>query len=66
MITGSDKQKFSIFSYPLFLSYVSGAQKNRIEMGFFSTHNIYFGWEIRKLYFCYALLTKGLNIMHKL
>ena len=25
-----------------------------------STHNICFGWEIRKIFFCYALLTKVL------
>ena len=25
-----------------------------------STHNIYFGWEIRKILFCYALLIKDL------
>ena len=36
-----------------------GAQKNRlIETVFVSTHNICFGWEIRKISFCYALFTK--------
>ena len=36
-----------------------GAQKNRlIETVLLSTHNICFGWEIRKLNFRYALLTK--------
>ena len=39
-----------------------GAQKNRlIETVLLSTHNICFGWEIRKLVFCYAFLTKGLQ-----
>ena len=38
-----------------------GAQKNRLnETVLLSTHNICFGWEIRKLFFCYALLTKVL------
>ena len=39
-----------------------GAQKNcLIETVLLSTHNICFGWEIRKLFFWYALLTKGLD-----
>ena len=43
------------------LTYVLGAQKNRvIETVLLSTHNICFGWEIRKLFSWYALLTKGL------
>ena len=38
-----------------------GAQKNRLnETVLLSNHNIFFIWEIRKLFFCYALLTKGL------
>ena len=50
---GLDKQKF--------LAYALGAQKNRlIETVLLSTNNICFGWEIRKLFFWYALLTKGL------
>ena len=50
-----------MFSYPLVLSYVLGAQKNRlIETVLLSTHNICFGWEIRKILFRYTLLTKGL------
>ena len=41
-----------IFSYPSVLTYVLGAQKNRlIEMVLLNTHHIYFGWEIRKLNF---------------
>ena len=37
---------------PINLSYVMGAQKNRlIETVLLSTHNICFGWEIRKLNF---------------
>ena len=40
-------------SYPSFLTYILGAQKNRhIETVLLSTHNICFGWEIiRKLNF---------------
>ena len=54
--------KLYIFSYPLVLTYVLGAQENRlIETVLLSTHNICFGWEIRKLNFWYALLTKGLT-----
>ena len=50
-----DKQNFSvkllIFSCPSVLTYVLGAQKNRlIETVLLSTHNICFGWEIRKLF----------------
>ena len=49
-------------SYPLVLTYVLGAQKNRlIETVLLSTHNICFGCEIRKIFFCYALLTEGLK-----
>ena len=44
-----------IFSYPSALTYVLGAQKNRlIETVLLSTHNICFGWEIRKLNFRYT------------
>ena len=51
-----------IFSYPSVLTYVLGAQKNRlIETLLLGTHNICFGWEIRKLNFRYALLTKVLE-----
>ena len=40
-----------------------GAQKHcLIEMVLLSTHNICFGSEIRKLFLCYALLTKVLSI----
>ena len=55
--TGLDKQNFwaencKYFSYPSVLTYVLGAQKNRlIETVLLSTHNICFGWEIRKLFF---------------
>ena len=38
-----------------------GAQKNHLtEMVLLSTHNICFGWEIRKLFVDYALLFGGL------
>ena len=39
-----------------------GAQKNRlIETVLFSTHNLCFGREIRKLFFNYALISHGQN-----
>ena len=42
--------KLWIFSYPLILTFVLGAQKNHlIETVLLSTHNICFGWEIRKI-----------------
>ena len=45
----------------IILAYVLGAQKNRlIKTVLLSTQNICFGWEIRKLFFCYTLLSKGL------
>ena len=53
---GLDKQNFqrkivNIF-YPSFLTYVLGAQKNRlIETVLLSTYNLCFGREIRKLNF---------------
>ena len=48
-----------MFSYPSVLTYVLGAQKNRlIETVLLSTQNICFGLEIRKLNFSYALLIK--------
>ena len=54
-----------IFSYPSVLTYVLGAQKNRlIETVLLSTHNICFGWEIRKLDFRYAVLTKVLSQLY--
>ena len=41
---------------------VLGSQKNRLfETVLSSTNNICFGWEIRKLYFCYTLLTKVMS-----
>ena len=54
----------SIFSYPSVLTYVLGAQKNRlIETVLLSTYNIRFGLEIRKLIFEYELLTIGLSTL---
>ena len=51
--------KLWIFSYPLVVTYVLGAQKNRlIETALLSTHNTCFGWEIRKLSF---LVLRTLN-----
>ena len=58
----SENIKLCLFSYPSVKTYVLGAQKNRlIETVLLSTHNICFGREIRKLNFCYALLTEVLN-----
>ena len=52
-----------MFFYPYFYAYVLGAQKNRlIERDLLSTHNLCFGWEIRKLFSCFTRLTKGLKI----
>ena len=51
-----------MFSDPSVITFVLGAQKNRlIETVLLSTHNICFCPEIRKLDFCYALLTKVLS-----
>ena len=58
---GKDKQiflasKLCILSHSPILTFVLGAQKNRlIETVLLSTHNICFGGEIRKLFFYYAL-----------
>ena len=62
-IIGLDNQKnqrriVNIF-LPIILAYVLAALKNRlIETVLLSTHNICLGWEIRKLNFRFALLTK--------
>ena len=41
-----------IFSFPTVLTYVLDAQKNPlIVTDLLSTHNTYFGWEIRKIIF---------------
>ena len=53
--------KLYIFSYLSVLTFVLGAQKNRLnETVLLSTHNIWIGWEIRKLIFDYTLLSGGL------
>ena len=68
--TGLDKQKFqrkivNIF-LPINFNICFGAQKNRlIETVLLSTNNICFGREIRKINFCYALLTKFLEKQFK-
>ena len=69
-LIGLDKQKkfqrkiVNIFLPISFnICFGCGAQKNRlIEMVLLSTHNICFGWEIRKLNFHYTRLTKVLNL----
>ena len=49
-------------TYTFHLSLTLGAQKNSlIETVLLSTHNICFGSEIRKSFFCYTLLTKVLG-----
>ena len=54
-------------NYPSVYTYVLGAQKNRlIETVLFSTHNICFGLEIRKLIFDFAHLSCGLLALDKL
>ena len=56
-----------IFSYQSVLTYVLGAQKNRlIETVLLCTHNICFGWEMKKLNFRYALLTQVLELSSQL
>ena len=48
-----------MFSYPSMLTFV---HKNRlIETVPLSTHNICFGWQIRKIILNYALLSRGLS-----
>ena len=52
----------SIFSYPSVLTYVFGAQKNRlIETVIFEyPQHIFWLRNKNNIYFCYKLLTKGL------
>ena len=53
--------KLWLFSYPYVNLYVLGTKKNRlIETVLLSTHNICFGWEIRKLICNYSYLSEGL------
>ena len=50
-----------IFPGPSVLTSVLGAQKNRLrEMVLLSTHNICFGWKMKKLYLINSFLSKGL------
>ena len=57
------QRKSVIFSNLYILVYVVDAQKNRLIGAVpLSTHNICFGWEIRQVLLCYALLTKGKTI----
>ena len=54
-------EKSNIFLFLKKRSYSYSAQKHcLIQMDLLNTHNICFGREIRKLFFFYALLTKGL------
>ena len=70
--TGLDKQNFQRKIVNIFLpiifsiffgcikepSHWDGSKNRLIETVLLSTHNICFGWKIRKLFFCYALSTK--------
>ena len=58
MIKKYERQIVNIF-LPITLNICFGAQKNRLtERVLLSTHNIWFGWEIRKLIFIYAIYKK--------
>ena len=67
---GLDKQKkqgkiVNIF-LPIIFSICFGCSKEPSNWDdSLSTHNICFGWEIRKLFFCYPLLTKVLILLSK-
>ena len=53
--------KIAFVPYPSILTCVLDAEKNRlIERVLFSTHNICFDLEIRKIIFQYTLLSGGL------
>ena len=55
-------RKISIIFLPINLNMCFGAQKNRlIETVLLITHNICFGWEIKKIIFLYTLLSGGLE-----
>ena len=59
--------KLYLFPYPLFLTSVLGAKKNRlIETVLLSTHSICFGSEIRKIIFQYAFLSGDMCYYSKL
>ena len=65
IIRGLNKQKYLSVKLQIHvcsvLTFVLGAQKNRLnETVLLSTHNIHFGWEVRKFILWYILLTKGL------
>ena len=61
-IYGNDNRNFQLFPYCAVKMYVVGAQKNRlIETVLLSTHNIYFAWEIRKLFRKYYLSSGALH-----
>ena len=56
--------KIAFISFPINSNMCLGAQKNHlIETFLLSTHNICFGWEIRKIIFQYTLLSGGLEIL---
>ena len=49
--------------YPSFLSVLFGAQKNRLnDTVLWSSHSLCFGWEISKIYFDFALLSRSLFV----
>ena len=52
--------------YCISLKYVLGAQKNcLIKTVLLSTHNICFGGEVRKIFFKYTILSRGLHVLLK-
>ena len=61
-IYGNDNPNFQLFPYNAIKMYIVSAQKNRLnETVLLSTHNIYFAWEIRKLFRKYNLLSGALH-----
>ena len=56
--------KLLLFLYPSIKTFVLGTQKNRlIETVLLSTHNICFGWEIKKIVFQNALISGALVLL---
>ena len=61
------QRKIVYIFLPIKLNMCYGAKTNRlIETVLLSTHNICFGCVLRKIIFCYALLSGGLNYMDTL
>ena len=55
------QHKIANIFLPIIFSICFGCSEDRLtETVLLSTHNICIGWELRKLFFCYALLTEGM------